>query len=60
MSCKFCDSPFDDCDCWKCRLLPEERILLVNIMLAKLEAERDAKSIIVTRGQFGNKKRRTA
>lgn len=59
MSCKFCDSPFDECDCWKSKISPSERLLLQAASVAKWEARKEEEKprpIIVMRGQFGNRK----
>jgi hypothetical protein len=56
MACKFCSSPFDECDCWKGKLLPSERLILQAAAVAKWEMREEEKPIIVMRGQFGNRK----
>jgi|WetSurSiteA1Bulk_404760.scaffolds.fasta_scaffold758048_1 hypothetical protein len=59
MSCKFCASPFDECDCWIGKLRSDERILLQEAALAKWEIKREAEKVrpvIIRRGHFGNKR----
>ena len=63
MSCKLCDSPFTNCDCWKSRMNSEERILLQDAAVARSELKLDRKEFekwkeggAIVRGQFGNRK----